>query len=145
MIKKPPQTQWDIFWEPLTTLRRKLGISTKSKKTSAHTRSTKYFFIAAFIAPFIAWGIGVIINPDGWLSDLFLAPLALLMIVWVVTVQFWYVLVAVLIIGLVVLSRRKNNPELTDKIWIIFVFIISLVYSIVVFTFVKDADQSEFA
>lgn len=134
-------TQWEIFWEPLTTVRGKLSSTVNKNNKPKSTKPYTYLFILAVILPLIGWGAGASINPDGWMSD---QPFIAYFYVLVFAGAYWYITLTVIFFLTVYFYLTKAGSIAIYKTLSVLAFIASLVFSIFMMTLVKDANSSEF-
>jgi len=143
MVNQSNKVQLGNSQEPRAKLRRKPNYSVGKKNTS--TTYKKYIslvLIFSAVLPLISWIIGASINPDGWMSG---SPEIIPGIIYVYATQFWFVPLAIIFIVAGVLTYLNMPPSFKAKLWTGVIFLISLSYSILIFTLVKDADKTEFS
>lgn len=133
--KHPQKSQWDIFWEPLTSLDK------KTKYINPSSKKTGHLLTLTALAPFVGWGIGAVVNSSGWMSQEPFTPIS-----YVVLFSFYHWQITLLIIGipLFTILLLRVNRALFNYLIAWFLFVVSLIFSLFVMTFVKNADSSEF-
>lgn len=100
------------------------------------SRSARVTFLVLTIAlPFLAWAIGALINPSGWLSD---SPLAAFTLVAYFPFLYWYITLPILVGVFYFLVIRKSAAM------ILFLFIISILLSVFTALSTATAADSEF-
>jgi hypothetical protein len=117
-----------------------------TKKTSSREGAKKLYttlFILALVLPLVGWGIGARLNPEGWMSN---DPLIPYLYAYMFAVTYWPVTLAAIFLIIVYLRLyiAKAGSLATFKTLSVLAFIVSLLFSIIIMTVVRDADSSEF-
>ena len=102
-------------------------------KFSSTTKAT--LIIATIALPWVAWGVGAMLNPTGWSSS---DPSMVLLTLAVYAISAWFVSIpwAIFIIYLLIKKRAA--------IALLVIFLTSFVMSLIIFNNVSTASESEF-
>ena len=138
-FKKSKMTRRDIFWEPLTALCSKPSSATARKSSPGGKMPYISLIVLASILPLVGWGVGVSLNPEGWMSDV---PLIPYMYIALFAGMYWPVSLTVIFFIIVYIIFTKSGSLSTLKVLSAITFIASLMFSIFMMTLVKDASAS---
>jgi sterol desaturase/sphingolipid hydroxylase (fatty acid hydroxylase superfamily) len=123
---------------------------TVTNKPAASSRSLNvhqivYIVLLVFAAlmPLAGWAIGANINPSGWMSD---DPVMSYVLILILVSHYWYYAIGAVILFFCIeyFLVKDSGSGIVFKLASIFIFILSLIYSIFLMTIVKDANSSEF-
>lgn len=131
---KKTKTQWEIFWEPLTNLDKKIRTSRPKAIT------TVLIFLVALLLPLIGWSIGAQQNPQGWMSD---SPGIAYSYIFALAVYYWFISIPIILIPILAIGRAYDT-KLAMRVIAIFVFVLSLIASLTIKSMVERANESEF-
>lgn len=137
--KKQPQSQWDVFWAPLAVPLSRFNKKIRAKKYDG--RVTTILFLVALALPFVAWAFGAVSNPSGWMSD---NPFIGYFHVVMYLQFYWYISVPVFFGVMLFVILFKLSKSMYARVWSYVVFVASLILSILVYTAVESANESEF-
>lgn len=128
-------------WIPLKKLRENSIRAANKPDSQSNHKFYIWVIIIAMALPLLGWAVGAVQNPTGWALRY---PLSAYLFIIALAMYFWPISLIVVSLVVFMLVFSKASGVYALKLISSVIFIASLVLSIVIMTFVEQAETSEF-